>query len=254
MKKINQILQKWPQGTVVTTDWLKKQGMSRQSVNNYKKSGWLEQISSGAYKRKGDSIKWQGGVYALQQFQNKPVHIGGKTSLELQGYGHYIRQAGQQKVVLWKIPQTQLPMWFQNVDWEVQLNVRSATLFREGANEFLQTKVEHIPLTLSTAERAILEYLYDVPKHEGFDEASYIMEGLTSLRPTVLQSLLEACNSVRVKRVFMFIAEYYQHSWWKRLNHANINFGKGKRVIVEEGKLNKKYMIVVPELGREDQR
>jgi len=39
MKKINKILQKWPKDTVETTGWLKKQGLSRQSVDNYKKAG-----------------------------------------------------------------------------------------------------------------------------------------------------------------------------------------------------------------------
>ncbi|HYX07557.1 MAG TPA: AbiEi antitoxin N-terminal domain-containing protein, partial [Bacteroidales bacterium] len=87
MKKINQILQKWPQGTVITTSWLKSQGVSRQSVDNYKKSGWLERIGQGAYKRKGDEISWPGALYALQKLEKLPIHVGGKTALELQGYG-----------------------------------------------------------------------------------------------------------------------------------------------------------------------
>ncbi|NIS09389.1 MAG: hypothetical protein GWO07_11630, partial [Candidatus Dadabacteria bacterium] len=65
LKKINQILQNWPQGTVITTDWLKRQGVSRQSVNGYTNSGWFERIGRGAYKRKGDNISWAGGLYAL---------------------------------------------------------------------------------------------------------------------------------------------------------------------------------------------
>ena len=252
MNKINQILQKWPQGTVVTTDWLKKQGISRQSVNNYKKSGWLERIGQGAYKRNGEKISWEGGLYALQNLQSLPVHVGGRTAIELQGFGHYVKISSNQ-VILWKIPEVRLPSWFQKYGWEANWEVRSATLFDREVDEFSQTKVENIEVTISSAERAILEYLYDVPKQEGFDEANYIMEGLSSLRPTVLQTLLGACKSVKVKRLFLYMAEHHNHAWFERLELSSIDLGSGKREIIKGGKLDKKYMIVVPELSREDQ-
>jgi hypothetical protein len=254
LKKINQILQKWPQGTVITTNWLKRQDVSRQSVDNYKNSGWLERIGQGAYKRKGDEISWPGALYALQKLEKLPVHVGGKTALELQGYGHYIKMADRDKVILWKTPEVRVTSWFNSYDkWKSQLDIRSVTLFSNEVNALSDATVQEVEVRISSAERAILEYLYDVPRHEGFDEANYIIEGLGSLRPNVLQFLLEACNSVRVKRLFMYIAEHHQHSWLKRLDSSKIDFGKGKREIVKGGKLNKKYKIVVPELSREDQ-
>lgn len=91
------------------------------------------------------------------------------------------------------------------------------------------------------------------PKQEGFDEANYIMEGLPSLRPTVLQTLLEACKSVKVKRLFLYMAEHHNYAWFKRLETSSMDLGSGKREIIKGGKLDKKYMIVVPELSREDQ-
>ncbi len=97
-----------------------------------------------------------------------------------------------------------------------------------------------------------MEYLHDVPKREDFDRVNNIMGRLASLRPKVLQQLLEACNSVRVKRLFMYMAEYHGHSWFHRLDPSKINFGKGKREIVKGGTFNKKYLIVVPELRKED--
>jgi len=252
LKNINQILQKCPQGTVITTDWLNKQSISRQSVNNYKKSGWLERIGQGAYKRKGDEVSWKGALYALQKLQGLSVHVGGRTAIELQGFGHYVKKSSNQ-VILWKIPEVRLPSWFQEYDWEANLEVRSATLFNREVDEFSQTKVENIELTISSAERAILEYLRDVPKDESIDEANYIMEGLSSLRPSVLQTLLEACNSVKAKRLFFYMAEHHNHAWFERLELSSIDLGSGKREIIKGGKLDKKYMIVVPELSREDQ-
>lgn len=253
MKKINQILQKWPPGTVITSGWLKEQGVYKQLADSYTDSGWLERIGRGAYKRKGDDIIWAGGVYALQKLLNLPVHVGGKTALELQGMGHYIRMSEREQVILWKTPDVRLPSWFQDYNWEAQLAVRSATLFEEDVDAFTTSNMNQIELEVSSAERAILEYLYDVPKHEGFDEANYIMEGLPSLRPSVLQRLLVACNSIRVKRLFMYLAEYHDHSWFKRLDSSEIDFGKGKREIIKGGKLDNKYQIVVPELSREEQ-
>jgi hypothetical protein len=253
LRKINQILQKWPQGTVITTDWLKKQGVSRQSVNNYKNSGWFERIGRGAYKRKGDNISWAGGLYALQKLQGIPVHVGGKTSLEMQGYGHYIKMSFLDRVILWKNPEVRLSAWFKNYDeWKDKLEIRSATLFSNGVGALSEARIRQVEVQISSAERAILEYLNDVPKREDFDRVNNIMGRLASLHPKVLQQLLEACNSVRVKRLFMYMAEYHGHSWFHRLDPSKINFGKGKREIVKGGKLNKKYMIVVPELRKED--
>jgi len=245
-------LQKWPQGTVITTDWLKRQGISRQSVDNYKNSGWLERIGQGAYKRKGDDLSWEGGLYALQKLQNLPIHVGGRTVLELQGLGHYVKMNSNQ-VVLWKTPEVRLPTWFQEYDWKADLKVRSATLFSKEEQGLSTKTFNQIDFTISSAERAILEYLYDVPKKEGFDEANYIMEGLASLRPNVLQQLLESCKSIRVKRLFMYLAEHHNHRWFERLDSSTINFGEGKREIIKGGKFNKKYKIVVPKLLREDQ-
>lgn len=252
MKKINQILQEWPSGTVITSDWLKKKGVYKQLADVYETSGWLERIGRGAYKRKGDDLSWEGGVYALQKLQSLPIHAGGRTALDLQGLGHYVKM-NSNKVVLWKTPEVRLPTWFQEYDWKAGLEVRSATLFSKEDEGLSVKTLNQIDITISSAERAILEYLYDVPKREGFDEANYIMEGLSSLRPNTLQQLLESCKSIRVKRLFMYLAEHHNHRWFERLDSSTVDFGEGKREIIKGGKLNKKYKIVVPKLLREDQ-
>ena len=43
-------------GCVVTPGWLEAYGISRNLQNYYLKSGWLESIGRGAYKRPGDDI------------------------------------------------------------------------------------------------------------------------------------------------------------------------------------------------------
>ena len=73
------------------------------------------------------------------------------------------------------------------------------------------------------------------------------MNGLQTLRPKVVQELLEKCTSVKVKRVFLYIAEKLELPFVKKLDISKIDLGKGKmQVIKENGKLNKKYQITVP--------
>jgi hypothetical protein len=88
--------------------------------------------------------------------------------------------------------------------------------------------------------------LHLVPKRQSFDEAVKIMEGLTTLRPKLVQELLEKCNSVKVKRLLLFITEKNDHLWMGELDLTKINLGAGKRVIVQDGFLDKKYQITVP--------
>ena len=92
----------------------------------------------------------------------------------------------------------------------------------------------------------MMEMLYLVPNEQSFEEAYEIMEGLTTLRPKLVQRLLEECKSVKVRRLFLFMAESSNHDWVKELNVEKIDLGSGKRVIVKNGVLDKKYKITVP--------
>ena len=245
-------MKQWPPNTLITTEWLEKKGVSRQLANSYIKSDWLARFESGAYKRPNEEIGWTGGLYTLQRLSNLSVHVGGITAIEVQGYAHYIKKGSQQKVTLWKTPDVRLPSWFISHEWKAELQIRSVNLFNVEGPKLTEKDIDGLPVHISVAEQAILEYLYDIPRFEGFDESSYIMEGLTSLRPAVLQSLLECCRSIKVKRLFLYLAEYYDHPWFKRLDLSNVDLGSGKREIIKGGKLDKKYQIVVPELSRED--
>lgn len=52
---------------------------------------------------------------------------------------------------------------------------------------------------------------------------------------------------MKVKRLFFFFADRHHHSWAKFLKADQIDLGKGKRVLANPGKLDKKYQITVPE-------
>jgi hypothetical protein len=103
------------------------------------------------------------------------------------------------------------------------------------------------PLTMSSPERAILELLDEVPQRETFHQADVLMEGLRNLSPRKLQTLLNVCHSIKVKRLFLWFAERHQHPWLKKLDLKHIDLGKGKRMLARGGKLDPKFKITVPE-------
>ena len=94
-----------------------------------------------------------------------------------------------------------------------------------------------------------MEMLYYVPSEQGFDEAERVMESLLTLRPALVQRFLETCNSVKTKRLFMYMAEKGGLPWVKQLDLQKVDFGKGDRTIVGGGRLDPKYRITVPRSG-----
>jgi hypothetical protein len=92
----------------------------------------------------------------------------------------------------------------------------------------------------------VMEVLHFIPQDETFEEAMLLMEGLITLRPKVIQTLLEQCHSVKVKRLFMILAEECNHAWVQKLDLSKVDFGKGKRMLVKGGRFNAKYNITVP--------
>lgn len=211
----------------------------------YRRSGWIESIGNGAYKLAGDTVDWLGGLYALQQQKKLALHAGGRTALELKGYAHYGRQR-REKIFVYAESGTGLPKWFKNYDWNVDIVFKATNLFPGNLKtSFTEYLHKELTLQISAPERAALEMLYYVPTLQGFDEAFHIMEGLLSLRPELVQQLLELCRSVKVKRLFLYMAEKGGLPCFDQINLEKINIGSGKRVIVPDGVLNKKYLITV---------
>jgi hypothetical protein len=245
--KINRLLRIWPHGTVAVLRWLETQGIYQQLVHEYGKSAWIRRIGQGAYIRVGDTIQWTGGLYAIQAQMGLPIHVGGKTALQMQGYAHYLPLGKGTVVSLFGPPGIRLPAWFQHYDWDVKLRYFTTNLFSEAKDAGLtQNDMGAYSVTVSTPERAIMEVLYSVPRNESFEEAGLLMEGLTTLRPKMIQMLLEHCRSVKVKRLFMVLGENCNHAWLQKLDLSQVDFGKGKRMIVKGGRFDSKYNITVP--------
>lgn len=252
-RKLNQLIAALPQGLVLTTNWLEKHNVSSKLAWWYVQSGWLERVGKKAYKKVGDEIRWGGAVAALQSQMHLSLHIGGKTALQLLGHSHFLPMQGIKQVMLFANPRTKVPSWLESNKWDVKFDIFRTALFKndDATLGLIERPVEGINLQLSCPERAAMEMLYLVPNHQPFDEAILLMENLGQSRPAMVQSLLERCNSIKVKRLFLYLAERHQYSWLSSVDLKKIYLGHGKRVIGEGGKYNSKYLLSVPDITEE---
>lgn len=243
--KLNRLLQALPAGCIAISLWLRKKGIYRQLADVYCKSGWLRKIGHGAYARESDDVSWTGGLYAIQQQMDLPIHVGAKTALQRKGLAHFLPIGGG-TIFLLGTPSVRLPKWFTKYDWGVNIHYSTSQLFGSGTELGLTKEdIGQYAITISSPERAIMEVLHFVPKEESFESARHLMEGLTTLRPTLVQELLEKCQSVKVVRLFLFLAEECGHDWINDLVTSRMDLGKGKRVIVKDGRLDPIYKITV---------
>ncbi|MES3027231.1 MAG: type IV toxin-antitoxin system AbiEi family antitoxin domain-containing protein [Pseudomonadota bacterium] len=270
--KLNQLLQSLPEGLVVDAAWLAENGYSTSLVSKYLNAGWLERVANRVYRRPRGELTWQQVLISLQakELLDLALIVGGRTALELQGFGHYLPQSTRD-VYLYSEGGT--PTWLNDLGIGVTFHERSAKrLFRNepitrgltsinwntdkdsgqsadaihGTWRHVASGQSEWPLTVSTPERAFFELLDEMPDRESFHQADMLMEGLATLSPRRLGKLLSDCRSVKVKRLFFFFAERHQHRWLKQLNAENYDLGSGNRVLVKGGKLDKRFHITVP--------
>ncbi len=256
-KKLAELL---PEGVITVPAWLIRNGFARHAIDNLLRSGSLTALHHGVYMRGFAPPQWQAIVYSLQRILNTDLVVGGLTALELQGFAHYLPLSGKKSIHLYgkKMPawvNCLLPnvtfTWHPEQDLTGRKNTRKLRPIPPLELRSFATEKEwregFAGLILSTPERAYLEVLTDVPEKISFEHADQLMQGMTSLSPRSLQSLLELSGNVKVKRLFFWFAERHNYAWLQKLDKPHIDFGKGNRMLVKGGKLDKKYQISVPE-------
>jgi hypothetical protein len=262
---INWLEQRLPEGLLVDSGWMTSNGYSTSLRSQYVQAGWLSQPARRVYQRARGPLTWQHVVISLQTLLARDLTVGGRTAMELHGFAHYL-QATTGAVYLHG--PTPPPTWLEDLETGVEFRYRKDarlfTRFRastaphslEPGPSDRTTRMDGLvtlpwgqwnwPLTVSSPERAILEFLDELPDDETFHQADVLMEGLSTLSPTRMQALLADCHSVKVKRLFFFFAERHGHAWLKRLDRKAIDLGRGKRMLVKGGRFDTKYMITVP--------
>ena len=248
-RKINLLIQDWPKGTVGTQQWLNSRGINRFLAQRYCRSGWIERLGQGGYRLAGDTPEWTGAVYALQSQLKFKVHVGAQTALELQGYRQYVPQSKGQPVWLLKSAEEKrhLPKWFvENFGEQHNIHCATRALFDDDQLGLESLAVNDYELIVSTPECAVLEYLNLVPNHFSFEQAQFLIEGMMTLRPELLQSLLEHCTSIKTKRLFLVLAEHEGHPWWNSLNLEKLALGTSKLTIAKGGYYYPRYQLSLP--------
>lgn len=242
--KINQLLTSQPYGIVFQSDWLSSQGYNHDLQKSYRKGKWLRSIGTGAMSRTGDSVSYEGAVFALQKQTHSSVHPGGKTALSLLGKAHYLEMSTK-KVTLFGASSERLPKWFIEYDWGVSIDYYP-TSFLPARLGITEVGLSTFSIGVSGAARALMECLYLAPGKQDLAECYEVMEGLNNLVPDEVQALLEACRSIKVTRLFLYLAEKAGHQWFQSLDPEKFHLGRGKRSIVKGGVYINKYQITVP--------
>jgi len=242
--KINNLLRLQPAGVVLTSKWLNDQGYSPGLLRTYRNSNWLQSIGRGAMKRFGAELDYLGAVHALQNQLNLSIHPAAKTALTLLGKTHYLNMA-EKEVCLFGVLSESLPEWFRKYNWGFEIQYFSSG-FLPVEMGMIEKDHKSFSIKISSPARAMLESLYMAPQKQELLECFEIMQGLNNLNPTRVQELLENCTSVKVKRLFLYMASKSGHAWVKHIHTDKIDLGSGTRSLVVDGAYVADYKITVP--------
>lgn len=245
--KLKWVLDQLPHGCLIDTRTLKRHGIDRKLAHKYLESGWLEPVVQGLYRRPNpldNETQWRVVVRSLQHIMGYSSVVGGRTALEEQGFGHYLKLGGEPAVHLYG---ERHPTWLKRLGDETAYILHGNALFDKGTTEYTEMENTAGPILFSSAERAILEMLDELPAAESFHIVDAVFESLASARPRRLETLLNACQSVKVKRLFFVFADRHAHAWRKYLDKDAFNLGSGDRALVPGGKLHPLYRITIPQ-------
>lgn len=243
--KVKQIVESVGERGLLFSNWLSQHGITRSEQLAYLRSGWLERVAHGVYKIAGSQPTLFAAVSCYNTQLGKQCIVGARTALELRGLSHYVPM-GKQVAYLFTDNTHKLPKWLVKGEWDRTVVYQTTSFLGEDNLGVDTMTVEGRPLLVSPPERAMLEWLNQPDSAVSLLDIYYVMEMLTTLRPGLVQGLLERGKSVKTNRLFLYMAEKAQHQWLKALEPGKIDMGSGRRMIVPTGKYVSKYNMTVP--------
>ena len=243
--KIKQITDLVGLDGLLFANWLTRQGLDSKQQHEYLQSGWLERIARGVYKIAGSHPTLYSAISCYNTQLGKQCVVGARSALELRGYMHYVPM-GKPVAFLFTDNDHKLPEWLLQSTWDMTVVYQTTSFLGEDLLGVETRQVDGRSLLVSSPERAMLEWLNMPSIRASLLDVYYVMELLTTLRPNLVQQLLERCNSVKAKRLFMYMAEKTKFSWVEDIDKTKIDFGSGRRMIVPKGKYIKEYDMTIP--------
>lgn len=243
--KIQHILGSNPHESLFFGEWLTKQGLTAKEQHSYMKRGWFTRISKGVYILQGASPTLLHAVATYNLQLGKQCIIGAYTALELRGYSHYL-SLGKPNAYLFTDEKSKLPSWLVQREWDMTVKYMTTSFLGPGLQGVEPMVVDGDSLPVSSPERAFLECLNLPSAASSLLDLYYIMESLTTLRPKLVQSLLESCTSQKVKRLFVYMSEKAAHPWFKALKLDSLALGTSRYMVVPTGKFIAKYNMTIP--------
>lgn len=241
-----------PEGQVVDRNWLKAKGFERPLIDYYLRTGALVAVARGAYRRPGPPLKWEHVVYSLQAL-GYPVHVGGRSALEMQGLAHYLPVGEGRRVALYAVGRW--PAWVARLADAHRLERHNPKLFAvlpDGATTARPFGHWDWPIHYATPELALLELFAQTATVTDFHVADELFAAAATLRPALVRTLLLACTHVKAKRLFLWFSARHRHDWSSVLNTKGVDLGRSKRMIIRGGVLDRQFLITVPrEMARD---
>ena len=241
--KINLLRNRVLPDGILMTSWLERNGITRSDLSDYVKHGSLERVTTGIYKYPATTQTLYGILSSFQSQDDIDYHLGAATALEISGYSHYVTMGKPQAMIMTKLS-SRLPKWIKRMELDMSVHELSTKVFGNSGIEDVQ--YQGYSLRISAPERAIMECILMSPEHYNLMDIYHLMEMLNSLRSSMVQRLLEECTSVKVKRLFLYLAEKAGHRWFGKLDLNKFSLGSGTRAFVNGGVKNKKYDIMIP--------
>lgn len=201
-------------------------GISGDLAVHYARSGWLERLARGVYRRPGEEILLHPSLVVLEK-QIGGLHVGGKTALEWYGVRQYVAHQAVLRLYGWAA--ARLPSWFVQ---HFPAEYHRKRLFDEKPEHMLAVgrfeSRDSAPL-VSMPERALLELLDEVGVRQPLQEAREIAEGTYNLRAEVLTDLLKRCTSVKTVRLSLALGRELSLPWAAKLEDVKLPTGSRQR-------------------------
>ncbi|MFC2308874.1 MAG: type IV toxin-antitoxin system AbiEi family antitoxin domain-containing protein [Bacteroidota bacterium] len=240
--KINQLLFLGQKNGLYFSKWLSKQGYSPQLLKRYRSSGWLSALDRGVMYRAREPLSAFGALQSYNVQMNKTFRIAAHSALELWNYNHYVPMGKPVLMVVSEKDST--PQWMKLEVFDRKFKVFSTKVFT--VPQVTTLSYWDWNLLVSSPEQAFMECLLLTPRHYSYMDLFYIMEQLTTLRPDVVQLLLETTKHYRLKRLFLYMAEKAGHYWFEEIDLAAVDIGTHKLQLAKSGIYIGKYKMTIP--------